>query len=170
VPTKTIKIVIEGGNAKPAPPLAPTLSQLKLNVGEVVKKINDATSQFKGMSVPVSIEIDTNTKKYNISVGIPTTTALLLKEAGANEPSGDTAHKKIGNIHFEGVIKVAIMKKPSMTSKSLKGAVKSLLGSAHAIGITVDGRDPKELVKEVDEGKFDEVLNKYEEKWNGGLE
>ncbi|WP_054845577.1 50S ribosomal protein L11 [Sulfuracidifex tepidarius] len=167
MPTKTIKIMVEGGNAKPAPPLAPALSQLKLNVGEVVKKINEATAQFKGMSVPVSVEVDTNTKKYTVSVGIPTTTALLLKEAGANEPSGDTAHKKIGNVSIESIAKVALMKKPSMTCKSVKSAVKSLLGSAHEIGITVDGRDPKEMVKEVDEGKFDEVLNKYEEKWNG---
>ncbi len=167
MPTKTIKIVVEGGNAKPAPPLAPALSQLKLNVGEVVKKINEATAQFKGMSVPVSVEVDTNTKKYTVSVGIPTTTALLLKEAGVNEPSGDTAHKKVGNISFESLPKIALMKKPSMTAKTLKTAVKSLLGSAHEIGITVDGRDPKDLVKEIDEGKFDEVLNKYEEKWSG---
>lgn len=45
---KSVKVVVEGGNVKPGPPLAPTLSQLGLNVGEVVKKINEATSQFKG--------------------------------------------------------------------------------------------------------------------------
>ncbi|TRM81228.1 50S ribosomal protein L11, partial [Sulfolobus sp. D5] len=44
MPTKSIKIVVEGGNVKPGPPLAPTLSQLGLNVGEVVKKLNEATS------------------------------------------------------------------------------------------------------------------------------
>jgi len=77
MPTKSIKIVVEGGNAKPGPPLGPTLSQLGLNVGEVVKKINEATSQFKGMTVPVTIEVDTSTKKYEIKVGVPTTTSLL---------------------------------------------------------------------------------------------
>ncbi|TRM97478.1 50S ribosomal protein L11, partial [Sulfolobus sp. F1] len=88
MPTKSIKIVVEGGNVKPGPPLAPTLSQLGLNVGEVVKKLNEATSSFKGMTVPVTLEVDTSTKKYDIKVGIPTTTALLLKEVGASEPSG----------------------------------------------------------------------------------
>lgn len=165
MPTKTIKVVVEGGNVKPGPPLAPTLSQLGLNVGEVIKKINEATAQFKGMSVPVTIEVDTDTKKYTISVGIPTTTALLLKEAGAEAPSGDPEHKKIGDIKFEQVVKVAIMKKPGLTAKTLKAAVKSILGTARSIGLTVDGKDPKQVVKEVDQGLYDEILNKHEEEW-----
>lgn len=165
MPTKSIKIVVEGGNVKPGPPLAPTLSQLGLNVGEVIKKLNEATSNFKGMSVPVTIEVDTITKKYEIKVGIPTTTALLLKEAGATEPSGDPQHKKIGNLTLEQVIRVAIMKKPSLTAKTLKAAVKSILGTAKSIGLTVENRDPKELVKEVEEGKYDDLLAKYENEW-----
>ncbi|AWR94913.1 50S ribosomal protein L11 [Acidianus brierleyi] len=168
MPKKTIKIVVEGGNVKPGPPLAPTLSQYKLNIGEVVKKINDATSQFKGMSVPVNIDIDTDTKAFEISVGIPTTTSLLLKKAGAQEPSGDPAHKKIGNVSMDDVVDVALMKKPSMTSKSLKSSVKSILGTAKSIGLTVENKDPKDLVKEIDEGKYDDLLSKYEEKWNKG--
>ncbi len=165
MPKKTIKIVVEGGAAKPGPPLGPTLSQYKLNIGEVVKKINDATAQFKGMSVPVTIEIDTDTKSFEISVGIPTTTSLLLKRAGAQEPSGDPMHKKVGNISMEDVVEVAITKKPSLTAKTLKSAVKSILGTAHTIGLTVDGKSPKDLVKDVEEGKYDSLLSKYEEKW-----
>ena len=166
MPTKTVKIVVEGGNVKPGPPLAPTLSQLGLNVGEVVKKINDLTSQFKGMSVPVTIEIDTATKHYEIKVGVPTTTSLLLKAVGAQEPSGDPQHKKIGNLKMEQIIDVAIKKKPQLTAKTLKAAVKSILGTAKSIGITVEGKDPKDVVKEVDAGKYDDLLAKYEQKWN----
>ncbi|MDT7876025.1 MAG: 50S ribosomal protein L11 [Sulfolobaceae archaeon] len=166
MPTKTVKIVVEGGNVKPGPPLAPTLSQLGLNVGEVVKKINDLTSQFKGMSVPVTIEIDTTTKHYEIKVGVPTTTSLLLKAVGAQEPSGDPQHKKIGNLKMEQIIDVAIKKKPQLTAKTLKAAVKSILGTARSIGITVEGKDPKDVVKEVDTGKYDDLLTKYEQKWS----
>ncbi|MCY0859419.1 MAG: 50S ribosomal protein L11 [Sulfolobaceae archaeon] len=166
MPTKSIKVMVEGGNVKPGPPLAPTLSQLGLNVGEVVKKINEATAQFKGMSVPVTIEVDTDTKSYSIKVGIPTTTALLLKAVNAEGPSGDPAHKKIGNISIEQIIDVAIMKKPSMTAKTLKSAVKSIVGTAKAIGLTIEGKDGKEIIKEIEEGKYDELFKKYEEKWN----
>ncbi|MEM0173606.1 MAG: 50S ribosomal protein L11 [Sulfolobaceae archaeon] len=166
MPVRTIKVVVEGGNVKPGPPLAPTLSQLGLNVNEVIKKINEVTANYKGMSVPVFIDVDTATKKYEVRVGVPTTTALLLKQAGVNEPSGDPAHKKVGNITLEDVIKVAILKKPSLTAKTLKAAVKSILGSAKSIGLTVEGKDPKDVIKEVEEGKYNDLLAKYEEEWN----
>jgi large subunit ribosomal protein L11 len=91
-----------------------------------------------------------------------------LKKAGAQEPSGDPAHKKIGNVSMDDVVDVALMKKPSMTSRSLKSSVKSILGTAKSIGLTVENKDPKDLVKEVDEGKYDDLLSKYEEKWNKG--
>ncbi|EHP68323.1 MAG: 50S ribosomal protein L11 [Metallosphaera yellowstonensis] len=162
---KSVKVVVEGGNVKPGPPLAPTLSQLGLNVGEVVKKINEATAQFKGMSVPVTLDVDTDTKKYDISVGVPTTTSLLLKKAGAESPSGDPEHKKVGNLNIQDVVEIALSKKPSLTAKSLKAAVKSILGTAKSIGLTVDGKDPIAVVKEVEEGKYNDILNPGEKKW-----
>lgn len=118
------------------------------------------------MTVPVTLDVDTDTKKYEVSVGVPTTTSLLLKKAGANEPSGDPEHKKVGNISLDDVIEVAISKKPSLTAKELKGAVKSILGTAKSIGLTVENRDPKALVGEVSEGKYDDKLKQMEEKWS----
>ncbi len=167
MPTKSIKVVVEGGNVKPGPPLAPTLSQLGLNVGEVVKKINEATSSFKGMSLPVTIEVDQDTKKYEINVGIPTTTSILVNYAGAKGPSGDPAHNKVGDIKLEQVLEVCIMKRDAMLSKSLKAAALSILGTAYSIGITVNGKSPKEVSKEVREGIHDELFSKYEKKWRG---
>jgi len=167
---KTIKVMVEGGKATPGPPLGPTLSPYKVNIPQVVKAINDATKDFEGLSVPVEIIIDTDTKEFEVRVGIPTTTALLMKEAGAKQPTGDPAHQKIGNISFEQAVKVAILKKDSLTAKTLKAAVKTILGTARAIGITVDGKDPREVQKLVDEGAYDEILSKYEEEWNKGGE
>ena len=162
---KTIRIMVEGGKATPGPPLGPTLSALKLNVMEVVNAINEATKDFEGLSVPVEIIVDTTTKKFEAKVGVPTTTALLLKEVGAKEPSGDPAHKKIGDLPLEKIIKIAIIKKEQLTAKTLKAAVKTILGSARSIGITVEGKDPKIVQKEIDEGLYDELLAKYEEEW-----
>ena len=157
--------MVEGGKATPGPPLGPTLSALKLNVMEVVNAINEATKEFEGLSVPVEIIVDTTTKKFEVKVGVPTTTALLLKEVGAKEPSGDPAHKKIGDLPLEKIIKIAIIKKEQLTAKTLKAAVKTILGSARSIGITVEGKDPKIVQKEIDEGLYDELLAKYEEEW-----
>ena len=95
----------------------------------------------------------------------PTVTELLLKAVGASEPSGDPIHKKIGDLPFEKIIEIALEKKEDLLAKSLKAAVKTVLGSARSIGITVDGKDAKVVSMEVDRGVYDDVLAKYEDKW-----
>ena len=165
---KIIKVQIEGGKASNAPPLGPALADAGLNVSEVVDKINKMTEQYKGQTVTVKIVVDLDTKSYDIFLELPTTTSLLLSAAGASEPSGDPAHKKVGNISLENVIKIALLKKPELNAKSLKAAVKTILGTARAIGLTVEGKDPKEVIKELDKGLYDELLKKYEPLWQGG--
>lgn len=162
---KTIKIQIVGGKANPGPPLGPTLSPLGLNANEVAEKINEATKKFEGMTVPVEIIVDLDTKEYEIKVGVPSTTALLLKAVGAEKPSGDPAHQKIGDLSFEKIVEIALLKKPDLLAKTLKAAVKTILGSARSIGITVDGKDPKQVTREVDSGLYDAILSKYEKEW-----
>ncbi len=162
---KVVKVMIEGGKATPGPPLGPTLSPLRVNVMEVVKAINEATKDFEGLTVPVEIIVDTATRKFEVKVGIPTTTALLLKEVGAKKPPGDPAHQKIGDLPLETIIKIALIKKEQLTAKTLKAAVKTILGSARSIGITVNGKDPKVVQKEIDEGLHDAVISKYEPEW-----
>jgi len=88
-----------------------------------------------------------------------------MKAAGAKEPTGDPAHKKIGDVKFEDIVKIAIMKKDQLTAKTLKAAVKTILGTARAIGVTVEGKDPKEVTKLVEQGVYDEILSKYQEEW-----
>ncbi len=162
---KTLSFLVEGGKASAGPPIGPALGPLGVNVAEVVKKINEATKQFAGMTVPVKVIVDLDAKQFEVEVGVPTTTALLLKAVGAEKPSGDPAHQKIGDLPFEEIVKIALMKKKQLLAKSLKGAVKMILGSAKSIGITVDGKDPKVVSKEVDEGLYDAILSKYEEEY-----
>lgn len=163
---KVISLQIEGGAAKPGPPLGPTLSSLGLDVKRVVDEINEKTKDFKGMTIPIKVIVDMSTKGYRIEVGIPTTTALLLKEAGAEAPSGDPAHKKIGDVKLESIIKVAIMVKPKLNTTSFRSAIKSVLGTARSIGLTVNGKDPKDVIKELDSGTYDELLAKFEGQWS----
>lgn len=162
---KVIKVQVEGGKASNAPPLGPALADAGLNVTEVVDKINKMTEPYKGHTVTVKIVVDLDTKEYNLLLELPTTTSLLLSVAGASEPSGDPAHKKIGNLRFEDVIKVVLLKKQELSAKSLKAAVKTILGSARSIGLTVEGKDPKEVMAELSKGLYDDMLRKYEEEW-----
>ncbi|MEM4717170.1 MAG: 50S ribosomal protein L11 [Desulfurococcaceae archaeon] len=162
---KTLRFVVEGGKATPGPPIGPTLSPYKVNVVEVVNEINNATKEYEGLPIPVEVTIDTDTRKFEVKVGIPTTTALLIKAAGSKELTGDPAHKKIGNISLEDIIKIAILKKEQLSAKALKAAVKTILGSARSIGVTVEGKDPLEISKLIDQGYYDDVLTRYQEEW-----
>lgn len=162
---RLVRVKVQGGRASQAPPLGPTLAQLGLNVAEVVSKINELTKAFEGLEVGVDIYVNTSTKDYRIEVKLPTTTSLLLKYAGASGPSGDPRNKKVGNISFEDVVKIVLMKKPDLNAKTLRAAVKSVVSTASTIGLTVDGKEPKQVLKEINEGLYDEVLKKYEGMW-----
>lgn len=163
---KVIKIQVEGGKASSAPPLGPAITDAGLNVAEVIEKINKMTEVYKGLTVTVKIIVDLDTKNYEIELELPTVTSMLLSMAKASEPSGDPMHKKIGNISIEDVVRVALLKKPELTAKSLKAAVKTILGSARSIGLTVEGKDPKDVIKEVEQGVYDAILGKYEGEWS----
>ncbi len=159
---EVIEVMVEGGNAKPTPPLGPKLSQLRLPVGKVVQEINQKTKDFKGLLVPVKIIVDVETKEYTIEVGTPPTSQLLFKEAGINLGAHRAVHEWVGNVSMEAIVKIAKMKLKDMNTVSLKAAVKSVLGTARACGIKVENRDPKEILKEVEEDKWDDLIKKYE--------
>ncbi|MFP3283835.1 MAG: 50S ribosomal protein L11 [Candidatus Nanopusillus acidilobi] len=155
---EVIELLVEGGNAKPGPNIGPKLSQLKLNIGEVINKINEATKEFKGLQVPVKIIVDTETRKYEIEVGLPPTSSLLKKEANIEIAKRTKPDEAVGNITMEQVIKVAKMKMKDLNTNDLKSAVKMVLGTALSLGLTVNNRNPKELIKEVDQGLYDNLL------------
>lgn len=58
-----------------------------------------------------------------------------------------------------------MLKKSELNAKNLKAAVKTILGTARSIGLTVEGKDPKEVVAELNKGLYDDVLKKYEVEW-----
>lgn len=160
---------VQAGRASPAPPLGPTLSQYGLSADKVVAEINRLTEGYSGMEVTIVLKVDESTGKYGIEVMSPTTTSLLLKHAKAQEPSGDPAHKKVGNITLEDAIKVALGKRNDINAKTLKAAVKSVISTARSIGLTVNGKDPKEVLAEINRGVYDDLFDKYEQHWRGEM-
>lgn len=130
-----------------------------INVGAVVAKINEATKDFKGMKVPVEVEVDTETKEFTVILKTPTTSALIAKEAGIDKGSGAPGKEAKGNISFQTVVKIAKMKMNDTYAKSLKGVVKEVLGTCQSMGVTVDSKPPKEVIKEVEKGMYDSMLS-----------
>ena len=159
-----IELLVEGGKAAPDASTGPKLSRLKLNVAQVFKEINEKTKEYAGIQVPVTIEVDPETKTYEIKVGIPPTSSLIKKELGIEkakltQEDVEKGKTSVGNLKFEQVVKIAKLKLPELQTSDLKKAVKQVLGTCVSMqGILVEGKHPKEILKEVDEGKWDEKI------------
>ena len=155
----TVDALVEGGKASAGPPIGSSLGPLKVNVGQVVTQINEKTKDFKGMKVPVKIIVDTEDKTFEITIGTPPASQLIMKEIGLESGSGEPNVNKAGVISFEQVIKVAKMKSSSLLVKSLKAGVKTIVGSCQSAGILIDGKDAKEILKEINNGDYDSLIN-----------
>ncbi len=149
-----LEVLVEGGNATPGPPLGPALGPLGVNVIQVVNAVNEKTKAFAGMKVPVTLLIDPKTKAFEIKVGTPPTSALIIKELGIEKGSGSPKATKVGNLTVEQVARVAEMKKDSMLGKDERSRFREVLGTCVSMGVTVDGKDPKQVIKEIDEGGY----------------
>ena len=152
---QTISSLVTGGEASAGPPLGPSLGPMGVNIMEVIAAINEKTSEFKGMKIPVTVTVDSDTKKWEIEVGIPSASALLLKEAGIQKGSGTSGTEWIGEVTADSITKVANVKLESSYATSLKSVAKQIVGTCGSLGIKIEGKTPKEFTTEVNEGKWD---------------
>ncbi|MCK4365055.1 MAG: 50S ribosomal protein L11 [Thermoplasmatales archaeon] len=152
---ETVKALVDGGKASAGPPLGPALGPLGVNIMQIINTINDKTKQFDGMKVPVKVIIDPKTKDFEIEVGTPPATSLILKELGLEKGSGSAGTHKIGDLTVDQAIKVAKMKYDNLLGKELKQKTKEIIGTCVSVGISVEGKTPQEIQKAIDEGEFD---------------
>jgi large subunit ribosomal protein L11 len=203
---KIVNALVDGGKATPAPPLGPSLSVFKVNIGKIIQDINEKTKDYEGMKVPVKIIIDDMTKEYKIEIGTPPVSSLIRKELGlkkiapekkeeelveAEVEEKEKAEKKkpeekpkleekeaeeeaiteetpkkeepkerviVGNLTIDQCIKIAKMKRDSILAKDMKKAVKEIIASCVSMPVTVEGKNPKEVLTEIDEGKYDSKI------------
>ncbi len=153
---QTVSTLVTGGQASAGPPLGPALGPMGVNVMQVITAINEKTKDFEGMRVPVTVSIDPSTKKWEIEVGIPSSAALLLKEAGIQKGSGTPTTNWVADVKFDTIVKVARTKLDSSYATSLKSVAKEIVGTCVSLGVKIEGKTPKEVTAEVNAGKWDE--------------
>ena len=160
-----INALVDGGKATAGPPLGPKLGPLGINVGQLIADINKATADFQGIKVPVDLVIDTETKTWTITVGSPPTSQLLFKELKLAKGSGSAWREGneekppiAGDVSKEIIIKIGKMKMEKMGTKTLKNAVKNVIGTCLSAGLTVEGKNPKEIQQEIESGSWDADL------------
>ena len=155
---ETIEILIDGGKATPGPPLGPAIGPLGINMMQVVEQINQKTADFDGMKVPVKIIVDVGTKEFEVTVGTPPTTALIKDELNIEKGSQDPGLDKVADLSVEQALKIARMKFDALLSNDYKNAAKEVIGTCVSMGLTVEGKDPREVQQEIDQGNYDDKL------------
>ena len=155
---KVVELLISGGQATAGPPLGPALGPLGINIMLVVNKINELTKDYAGMKVPVKVAVDVENKEFEVTVGVPTAAALIVSELKVEKGSGTPNTAKVGDLSMEQIIRIAKIKRPELLAPDLKSAVKEVLGTCVSMGVTVEGKDPREIQKEIDQGEYTTVL------------
>jgi len=154
-----IKLLVDGGSMQPGPALSQKLGPAGINVGEVISKVNDATKDFKGMKLPVELDIDMNTKKIDVKVFSPPVSELLKRELKIEKGSGMQKKMYAGNASIEQIISVAKTKFPGLLCNDLKSAVKTIAGTCVSLGILIENKPASEIEQDIDDGKYDSEIN-----------
>ncbi len=155
---KIVNALVSGGEASAGPPLGPALGPLGINILQVVNTINEKTKDFPGMKVPVKVEVDSETKKFTVEVGIPPTAALIFKESGINKGSGTAGTNFVGNISMESVVKIAKMKLDVSYAQDVKSTAKEIIGSCLSLGIKVEDKVANDVYADISAGKYDSLF------------
>ena len=153
-----LKLIVDGGAMQPGPAIAQQIGPLGINMGKIISEVNTATLGFKGMKVPVEIDVNTKDKTFLINVSSPPVSELIKKELGLEKGSGLALKEKVGNIAFERVVSIAKTKLPNLLAKDLKAAVKLIVGSCVSLGVIIDNKEAKDIEKDIDSGVYDKEI------------
>ena len=154
-----IKLMVEGGKMSPGPAVAQQLGPMGINMGQVISDVNEATSNFKGVIVPVHLTVNPETKEVSIKVLSPPTSELIKKELKIEKASGERLKQKVGNLAIEQVISVSKAKHNHMLSNDFLATVKSVIGTCQALGVLIENKEVKEILEEISEGKYKEEIS-----------
>lgn len=154
-----VEAMVEGGKASGGPPIGPALGPTGVNIFQVVTKINEETAPFAGLKVPVRITVNPSDKSFEVEVGTPPTSALILKEIGQPKGSGEAGSAVIGNLTIDQLKTIAKGKANDLSALEMKTAAMIISGTCVSMGVTIEGKTPKEFQKEVREGLWDSQLD-----------
>lgn len=152
-----IEALVDGGRASAGPPLGPALGPKGVNIGQVIALINQKTKAFDGMKVPVKVIIQDD-KSFDVKVGTPPISALIKAELNITKGSGNPKTEIVGNLSIDQIKKVTAQKQDSLLGATEKARVMEVSGSCVSMGVTIDGKSPKEFQKAVRAGAYDDQL------------
>ncbi len=136
-----IKLQIKGGAANPSPPVGPALGSKGINIMEFCKQFNARTQDKAGKVLPVVITYYAD-KSFDFVVKTPPVAVQLLEATKVKSGSAEPNRKKIAEISWDQVKKIAEDKLQDLNCFTVESAMKMVAGTARSMGITVKGAFP----------------------------
>jgi large subunit ribosomal protein L11 len=137
--TAYIKLQVKAGEANPSPPVGPALGQHGVNIMEFCKAFNARTqSMEKGLPTPVVITVYAD-RSFTFITKTPPASVLLKKALGLSKGSATPHTSKVGKVTRAQLEEIANAKMPDLTAADLDAAVRTIAGSARAMGLDVEG-------------------------------
>ncbi len=142
-----VSVLVEGGGAKAGAAMGSQLGPLGVNINSVLKEINEKTAGFKGIQVPVKIIVTKETKSFKLEVGSPAVSQLIKSSLKAEKGSAKAGQEFIGDVKLDALREFAKSKIASNIAKDEKAMLKQIVGTCVSMGVKVDGRNPKDVIK-----------------------
>ena len=136
--TGYVKLQLPAGKASPSPPVGPALGQHGINIMAFCKDFNGRTASQEGMIIPVVITVYSD-RSFTFITKTPPATVLLKKAVGITKGSSKPNKTKVGNVSRVQLEEIAKLKEPDLTAADMDAAVRTIAGSARAMGLNVEG-------------------------------
>jgi large subunit ribosomal protein L11 len=137
--TGYIKLQVAAGQANPSPPVGPALGQHGVNIMEFCKAFNAQTQNVEaGLPLPVVITVYSD-RSFTFITKTPPASILLKKALGLKKGSSTPNTAKVGTVTREQLEEIAKAKMPDLTAADMDAAVRTIAGSARAMGLNVEG-------------------------------
>lgn len=136
--TGLIKLQVIGGKCTPAPPVGPALGQHGVNIGEFVKRFNDATSDKVGKTLPVEISVYAD-RSFDFVVKQPPASSMIKEAAKLQKGSPNPLTTKVASLTDEQLTEIANAKMPDLNTNDVEAAKRIIAGTARNMGVTIEG-------------------------------
>ncbi len=135
-PTAVLKVMVTGGQANPAPPLGPVLSQNRVDIGRFISQFNERTRDQMGVPLPVEVRVYRD-GSFEFDVKTPPASYLIRRAAGIAKGSEAPSRETAGTVTREQVRQIAEEKMEDLNAADLEGAMKIIEGTARSAGVEV---------------------------------
>lgn len=132
----SLKLLVPGGGATPAPPVGSALGQHGVNIMDFCKQFNAKTADRKGETVPVEITVFKD-RSFTFVIKTSPTSELIKKKINASKGASRPSEQIVGKINLADVEAIANIKLPDLNTRSIEEAKKIVAGTARSMGVEV---------------------------------